>query len=66
MNHNRTTALALLLLIIAAHLALSGGAVYLWQALWGGPYPLGKALTANIGDKSNLPASGGGGSSGGF
>lgn len=46
MNGNRTTALALLLTIIAAELFLSGGGQQVWKALWAGPVPLGQALHA--------------------
>lgn len=48
MNQNRTSALALFLVILGLELALSGAGQYIWHAMWAGPYPLGKAIYADI------------------
>lgn len=47
MSHDRMTALALLLAIIAAELILSTAGQTVWRALWSGPYPLGQAFKAS-------------------
>lgn len=58
---NRGTALALVLLIVAAELLLSGHAQKAWAALWGGPHPLGQESGA-----TGTGGAGGSVNSGGF
>ena len=59
----RNTAILLVAAILGSEMLLSGKLQAIWGALWSGPYPLGKGMTATAGAAAGAgtadPGSGG-------
>lgn len=60
----RNTAILLVAAILGSEMLLSGKLQAIWSALWSGPYPLGKGMTATSAAAPAAVSSAGAGSGG--